>query len=70
MKPTKRMLEKGQFAAHQFLEELFPNGAPPGGVQLFAKDALDPNFEHEKGCAALARAVLTAALARTNTKSK
>lgn len=64
MRITKRMREKGEVAVWNFLDQRFPDGALPGGVQLFAKDGLDPNFEHEKGCAALAEAVLTAALGR------
>lgn len=66
MKITKRMMEKAEIAAHQFLDERFPGGALPGGVQLFADagDHTDAKFKHEEGCAALARAVLTAALAR------
>lgn len=71
MKITKRMLEKGEFAAHEYLDQRFPGGALPGGVQLFADhgDHLDPHFKHETGCAELARAVLTAALTRVNAKT-
>ena len=72
MKITKRMREKAEIAVYSFLDERFPGGALPGGVQLFAKpgDALDATFEHEKGCAALADAVLTAALTRANAKPR
>ena len=61
---TEEMVEKGAKAVYDHLESLFPDGALPGGVQLFADpdDALDSNFKHEAGCDRLARAVLGAAL--------
>lgn len=64
LKITKRMQEKAEIAAHAYLESRFPNGALPGGIQLFATDSLDATFQHEKGCAELAKAILTAALTR------
>jgi len=66
VKITKRMREKAEIAVWNFLDERFPNGALPGGCQLFAdpNDDLDPHFKHEAGCAALADAVLSAALTR------
>lgn len=72
VKITKRMRAKAEIAVWEFLDQRFPDGAMPGGVQMFAKpgDTLDPTFEHEKGCAALADAVLTAALTRANAKRK
>lgn len=64
MKITQKMAKAGAAAAHEFLDERFPNGAMPGGVQLFADegDALDPKFKHEAGCKALAVRILRAAL--------
>lgn len=64
MKITKRMQEKAELAVHDFLEERFPGGAFPGGVQIFADDPIDSEFKHEAGCAELAKVVLTAALTR------
>jgi hypothetical protein len=43
---------------YDFLEERFPGGCLPGGVQLFADDELDADFKHEAGCDALADAIL------------
>lgn len=72
MKITKRMMEKACFAAHEFLDDRFPMAALPGGVQTFADagDSLARHGKHEQGCEDLARAVLTAALTRTNAKRK
>jgi hypothetical protein len=44
---------------HDFLDERFPDGALPGGRQLFADDALDAEFKHEAGCTALAERILS-----------
>lgn len=43
-----------------FLDERFPQGAMPGGQQLFATDHLDAEFNHEAGCEELARTILAA----------
>jgi hypothetical protein len=59
---TEDMIEKGSEAAYDFLHEKFPEGAMPGGKQLFADDHLDAEFKHEAGCTELAKAILKAAL--------
>ena len=66
MKITKEMVLTGAKAAHDYLDARFPDGALPGGVQLFANpgDYIDPLFRHEDGCVELATAVLKAALGR------
>jgi hypothetical protein len=57
-------------AIYEFLSERFPEGALPGGVQLFADpgDHLDAEFKHEAGCDALARAILNALSASKDTE--
>lgn len=62
MKITKKQTMAGAKAVASFLDERFPEGAMPGGRQLFAADALDSKFQHEAGCEALAVRVLRAAL--------
>jgi len=65
MRITKLMLTKGAIAISDYLDERFPDGALPGGKQLFADDTLDPDFKHEAGCTELARRVLEASFRRT-----
>lgn len=55
-------IEAASEAIHDFLDERFPEGAMPGGKQLFAEDDLDAEFKHEAGCDELAIAVLEAAI--------
>ena len=54
--------EKVARAIYEYLDERFPGGALPGGVQLFADpgDDLDPEMKHEAGCEAMADAILAA----------
>lgn len=54
-------VERAAEAVYDFLHERFPEGALPGGKQIFADDHLDADFKHEAGCEALARVVLNAA---------
>jgi hypothetical protein len=59
--PTEALIEAGSEAVYDFLDARFPDGAMPGGKQLFADDHLDAEFKHEAGCTELAKAVLRAA---------
>lgn len=45
-------------AIYDFLDERFPEGAMPGGQQLFASDHLDAEFKHEAGCDEMAQFIL------------
>lgn len=60
---TEAMIEAASEAIYDFLDERFPDGAMPGGKQLFADDHLDAEFKHETGCYELAKVALDAALA-------
>lgn len=58
------LVELASEAIYDFLDERFPEGAMPGGIQLFADDHLDAEFKHEAGCDALAERVVSALLER------
>lgn len=45
---------------YDYLDERFPEGALPGGIQLFATDHLDAEFKHEAGCEELAKRIIAA----------
>jgi hypothetical protein len=51
-------VEQVSEAIYDFLDERFPEGAMPGGQQLFASDHLDAEFKHEAGCDEMAKFIL------------
>lgn len=54
------MVERVSEVIYDYLDERFPDGAFPGGVQVFADDHLDAEFKHEAGCDELAERILAA----------
>lgn len=64
--PTDDVVEQVSEAIYDFLHERFPDGAMPGGKQLFADDHLDAEFKHEAGCDEMARAIITTLQSQPN----
>jgi hypothetical protein len=54
------MVERVSEVIYDYLDERFPDGAFPGGVQVFADDHLDAEFKHEAGCDELAERIIAA----------